>query len=98
MIILGQNIYGIIKDFRSSTHSFWEEWDQSPSLLMFISISGYFASIVLKLIHLFIYAQNGKGLLVLDIMSIMGDMSSQTITSLVIMLLAYGWTIKHSKA
>ena len=34
----------------------------------------------------------------LDVISIMGDMSSQTITSLVIMLLAYGWTIKHSKA
>lgn len=33
-----------------------------------------------------------------EVIAIMGDITSQTITGLVLLLLAYGWTIRQSKA
>ncbi len=97
LLALGSTVKGLIKDFRHS-FNFWDEWDQSPLLLILLAVSSLFSSIALKIIHLAIYSQNGEGVVVLDIFSIIGDMASQTITALVIMLLAYGWTIKHAKA
>lgn len=62
---LAGNLKNIIKDLRSESFSFWDEWDQSPQLLLFFSISSLLSAVLLKLIHLFIYSINGKGVIAL---------------------------------
>ncbi len=92
------NVQAIINDFRSESFSFWDEWDQNPQFLLFFSIGSLLCSVLFKLIHLLIFTSNGSGVLALEVISIMADVTSQTITGVVMLLLAYGWTIKQSKA
>ena len=67
-----------------------------PNLLILnVAIGCQLSAIFFKVVHLWFYVYNGKGLIVFDIMHQMLDGLSLTIISILFILIASGWTIKY---
>ena len=53
--------------------------------------------ILFELLHTLIYQSNGRGNILLDVMSTIFDMISECLTSLLILMMVNGWFTRYEK-
>ena len=67
----------------------------SPILIVFLSTGAYLGSIASKLVHLWIYAGDGRGWEILNLYSIISQILAELILSLLLIQVSRGWTIDY---
>jgi len=66
-------------------------------LLLLYSVGCELLSVVLESFHLWLFSHNGRGIEILSFLSQVLDVSSQLLTSTLLILLATGWGIKYKE-
>lgn len=70
---------------------------ESPMLILMMSLTMHIAHIVFQLIHLSMYASNGKGVYILDVISTIQLIISQVTIAFLLCMIGWGWTITRKK-
>lgn len=88
-IALSGNLTRLIKKFKKTE-------DVETNLLMLnISIACTFTGILFEMIHIWVYAYNGKGVVVLDVFYQIFEVLSSILISILLIIIASGWTLKY---
>jgi hypothetical protein len=89
-ILVGFILYNFYKDIQKT------ERIESPIMLLCIAVMLEALSVLTQWIHLLIYSYDGEGLTVLHIVSVMAEVMSEFVMSLLLVLLSSGWTVTYS--
>ena len=65
----------------------------SPHYIMLIALFFHMSAIFFEVIHFWMYSYNGKGIPVFDIFYLIGTVMSEITLSILLMMMAHGWTI-----
>ena len=88
-MILGYNIYNYYKDIKRT------ERIDSPIMFLLIAVVLEFLAIVFQWLHLLVYSYDGEGVKAFHVVSLIMEVGSQFFTSLLLILLSWGWTITY---
>ena len=67
----------------------------SPHFVMLLALFCHMSGIFFEVLHLWMYSYNGKGIPVFDIFYLIGTIMSEIILSILLMMMAHGWTIVY---
>ena len=85
---LSGNLHRLIKKFKKT------EDIESNLLMLNISIACTFLGILFEVIHIWVYAYNGKGVVALDVFYQIFEVLSSILISILLIIIASGWTLK----
>lgn len=89
LVFLSSNLAKLIRRFRQT------EELETTLLLLNIAVGCQFSALVLEVVHLWVYAYNGRGLVVLDFFSQSLGVVASLIVTILFILIASGWTLKY---
>ena len=69
------------------------EAHDAPAILLVTAILFELLEIIFKLIHYSVYAYDGEGLVVMDVFSVIAQVTSQFLMVTLLLLISSGWTI-----
>jgi hypothetical protein len=91
LVTLWGNLTRLIRKFKKT-----EDLETSLVILN-LAVGCNFSSIVLEVIHLIVYAYNGRGLVVLDFFSQALEVISSLIVTIMFLLMSSGWSLKYKE-
>ena len=68
---------------------------ESPNLYCLVAMCFQLLSIITDLVYWSIYSTDGKGMLVLDVASTMFEMISESMMTMIVIMLANGWMSRN---
>lgn len=89
IVLLGYNIYNYYRDIKKT-----DKMD-SPIMLLLIAVTLEFLSVFFQWLHLLAYSFDGEGMTSCYAISVMAEVASEFILSLLLILLSWGWTITY---
>ncbi len=65
----------------------------TPMLFLAIASVCQLGSVMMNIIHLFVYSSNGRGVFFIEMTALVASVVSQTMVTFLLCMLAWGWTI-----
>lgn len=89
LIALSGNMFRLIKKFQKTDDL------ESNLLVLNIAIGCQFLGILFEVLHIWVYAYNGKGIAVFDVFYQALEVLSSVIVTILLIIIASGWTLKY---
>jgi hypothetical protein len=91
LVGLSGNMHRLISKFKQTDDL------ENNLLILNISIACTFIGILFEVIHIWVYAYNGKGVVVLDVFYQVFEVLSSILISILLIIIASGWTLKFKE-